>query len=115
MHFNKSILIVISVSLLLTGCSFLSNIVYRPVINQGNYVTQNEIDKLQLGQTKEQVMFIMGSPMLHSIFKGNIWYYVFREQPNHQWPIQKTYTLTFNDKNKLIDIKSKNSEHGRND
>lgn len=102
-------------SLFMNGCAFLSNIVYRPVINQGNYVTQNEINKLQLGQTKEQVMFILGSPMLHSVFKGNVWYYIFREQFNHKRPMQKTYILVFNDQNKLIDIKTKNNRYQPND
>lgn len=106
MRFEKSILITLISTFFLAGCSLLNGIIYRPVINQGNYVEKNEVNKLRLGQTKEQVMYIMGSPMLHSIFGGNVWYYVCREQSNHHRIIQKTYTLTFDAQNKLINIKN---------
>lgn len=105
MYFKKSILFTLMLSFFLTGCAFFSRAVYRPVVNQGNYVTENEVKKLRLGQSKEQVIFVMGSPMLHSIFEGNRWYYVFREQAHHQRASQATYVLTFNKKNKLVDIK----------
>lgn len=107
MRFGKSILITLITTFFLMGCSLLNGVIYRPVINQGNYVAKNEVNQLWLGQKKEQVMYIMGSPMLHSIFGSNVWYYVSREQSNHHRTIQKTYILTFNEQNKLIDIKNK--------
>ncbi|XKM13980.1 outer membrane protein assembly factor BamE [Orbaceae bacterium ac157xtp] len=91
---------------LLSGCSFVDRWVYRPDINQGNYVTQDAVDKLEKGQTKEQVQFIMGSPMLTSIYGDDIWYYVFREKPQHGYVSQKTYTIIFNQKGLVEDIQS---------
>lgn len=91
---------------LLSGCSFFDHWVYRPDINQGNYITQEQVNKLQVGQTKEQVMFIMGTPMLESVFEDNIWYYVFRQLPQYGKVSQETYTILFDNKGNVTDIKT---------
>ena len=44
MPFRKFTSLVILTSILLTGCSVVDNWVYRPDINQGNYVTPEAID-----------------------------------------------------------------------
>lgn len=106
MSFHKVITIILTSSILLTGCSFVDRWVYRPDINQGNYVTQDNVEKLKIGQTKEQVAYIMGSPMLTSVFGDDIWYYVFREQPQHGYVHQQTYTLIFGANGLVSDIKT---------
>lgn len=105
MPFRKSILLSIMTGILLTGCSLVDRWVYRPDINQGNYITQDAIELLQVGQTKDQVVFIMGSPMLTSSFGGNVWYYVFRQQPQHESISQRTYAIYFNEMGIVTDIK----------
>ncbi|MFQ1017315.1 outer membrane protein assembly factor BamE [Gilliamella sp. BG7] len=106
MLFRKSIAFAIITSVLLTGCSVIERWVYRPDINQGNYVTQDAIDLLQVGQNKEQVVFIMGSPMLTSIFGDSVWYYVFRQQPQHGTVSQRTYAVYFDEMGIVKDIKT---------
>lgn len=104
MQLSKLATVVMISSLLLSGCSLFERIVYRPDINQGNYITQQDIDKLQIGQSKEQVQFILGTPMLATLSSDNTWYYVFREQPQHQDVRQLTYILTFDNQAVLTDI-----------
>lgn len=89
-------------SLLLTGCSY--GIVYRPEINQGNYLTLEDMAKLELGMTKEQVVYLLGTPMLTSEFGDNNWYYVFRKRPTHGAIEQQKLILTFDQNNQLIDM-----------
>ena len=110
MPFRKSILLSIMTGILLTGCSLVDRWVYRPDINQGNYITQDAIELLQVGQTKDQVVFIMGSPMLTSSFGGNVWYYVFRQQPQHGNLSQITYAVYFNEMGVVSDIKTSTLE-----
>ncbi|MCO6524229.1 MAG: outer membrane protein assembly factor BamE [Candidatus Schmidhempelia sp.] len=111
MRFSKYLIVAILTTIFLSGCSFFDYIIYRPDINQGNYITETETSKLQIGQTKEQVLYILGTPMLKSAFGDDIWYYVFRENPNHGHVRQMTYTLTFNRAETLIDIKSDSIPH----
>lgn len=110
MPFRKSISLAIVTSMLLTGCSLVDRWVYRPDINQGNYVTKDAIELLQVGQSKEQVVFVMGSPMLTSSFGDNVWYYVFRQQPRHGNVSQITYAVYFDGIGVVSDIKTSTLE-----
>lgn len=111
MSLLRFIIVAITTSFLLVGCSFVDRWVYRPDINQGNYLTQEAVDKLKVGQNKEQVLFIMGSPMLTSIFGDDIWYYVFRQNPQHGYTKQITYTISFNSAGNVADIKRTASDN----
>jgi outer membrane protein assembly factor BamE len=50
---------------------------YRPDIQQGNFVSQEMLTQLKVGQTREQVRFILGSPLLTDIFHADRWDYPF--------------------------------------
>jgi outer membrane protein assembly factor BamE len=106
MLFRKFTAFAIVASVLLTGCSVVERWVYRPDINQGNYVTPDAIELLQVGQSKEQVVFIMGSPMLTSVFGDNVWYYIFRQQPQHDVVSQRSFAIYFNEMGVVKDIKT---------
>jgi len=55
---------------------------YRMTIQQGNFVTREMVEQLKPGMTKEQVRFILGTPMVTDIFHADRWDYVYwRETP----------------------------------
>jgi len=87
---------------LLSGCSVIERLVYRIDINQGNYLEATDVDRLRFGMNKEQVRFVLGSPMLVEPSYPNTWYYVYYKQPGHEESIQKNLILTFDDQNLLI-------------
>lgn len=62
-----------SVTLLLSGCG----LVYKMEINQGNFVTQDMVEKLREGQTRQQVRFALGTPVSESVFHPDRWDYNF--------------------------------------
>ncbi len=90
--------------MLTAGCSTLERLVYRPDINQGNYLTTADVAKLHTGMTKQQVAYTLGTPMLHDPFGTNTWFYVFRRQPGHEPITQQTLTLTFDNSGTLTHI-----------
>jgi len=51
--------------------------VYKLDINQGNYLSQDMVDRLKVGQTKPQVRQLLGSPLLVSAFREDRWDYVY--------------------------------------
>jgi len=56
---------------------------YRMVIQQGNFISQEMVSQLKPGMTKEQVRFVLGTPLVTDIFHADRWDYVFyREMPN---------------------------------
>jgi outer membrane protein assembly factor BamE len=50
---------------------------YRPDIQQGNFVSQEMLTQLKVGQTREQVKFILGTPLLTDVFHADRWDYPF--------------------------------------
>ena len=93
-------ILALCLALSLTACS---SWVYRIDIPQGNYLEQKDIDKLQIEMTKEQVKFILGSPVVVDAFNDNTWHYVyrFRSGKDERFNVQKNFKITFVD-NKLL-------------
>jgi outer membrane protein assembly factor BamE len=50
---------------------------YRPDIQQGNFISKEMLEQLQVGQTRAQVQFILGTPLLIDIFHADRWDYPF--------------------------------------
>jgi len=50
---------------------------YRMEIQQGNYISQEVVSQLKLGMSKEQVRFILGTPLVTDIFHADRWDYVY--------------------------------------
>ena len=93
-------ILALCLALSLTACS---SWVYRIDIPQGNYLEQKNIDKLQIEMTKEQVKFILGSPVVVDAFDDNTWHYVyrFRSGKDVRHNMKKNFVITFVD-NKLV-------------
>jgi outer membrane protein assembly factor BamE len=93
--------------MLTTGCSTVERVVYRPDINQGNYLTPNDVSKIRVGMTQQQVAYALGTPMMTDPFGSNTWFYVFRQQPGHEDVSQQTLTLTFSSNGVLTNMDNK--------
>ncbi len=50
---------------------------YRMDIQQGNYISQEMVSQLKPGMTKEQVRFILGTPLVTDIFHADRWDYIY--------------------------------------
>lgn len=90
-----------------SGCSVFKRVVYRPDINQGNYLTTADVAKIHIGMTKKQVAYILGTSMMKDPFGSNTWYYIFRRESGHESVTQQTLTLTFNSSDILTHIDNK--------
>ena len=85
----RKLLIFISgaATLALSGCSTVSDpttdplpntgLIYRPIIQQGNVVGQEQVNELLPGMSKRQVKFLLGTPMLSDVFHADRWDYVY--------------------------------------
>ena len=81
------------------GCGFVPRIPgippYRMEIQQGNYVSQDMVSQLKQGMSKEQVRFILGTPLVTDIFHSDRWDYIYwRELPNGRRE-QRSLTVRF--------------------
>lgn len=76
---------------------------YRIDVRQGNFVTQEMVAQLKPGLTREQVRFILGSPLVADMFHADRWDYVYRFQPGHGEVQQRRMVVFFED-NKLTRV-----------
>src|SRR5688572_5313148 len=84
-----------------SGCGFVPRIPgitpYRMEIQQGNFVSQEMVSQLKPGMTKEQVRFILGTPMVTDIFHSDRWDYVYWREGSNGTREQRKLTVLFQD------------------
>ena len=83
---------------LLAGCSGqIGNLftVYKIDIQQGNAFDEEQIEKVQIGMTKEQVRYLLGSPAVADLFHPDRWDYVYHFIPGYGESEKRQMTLHF--------------------
>lgn len=88
---------------LVAGCSYFG--VYKRDLPQGNLITPEMLAQLETGMTREQVEYVMGSPLLQAPFNPNQWDYVFYLDKAYGGEVYKRLTLTFAD-GRLVDTQT---------
>lgn len=80
---RASLIAAVAALLLSAGCESVRNYTpalitpYRPDITQGNVVTREMADQLRQGMSREQVRFMLGTPLLASVLHEDRWDYVY--------------------------------------
>lgn len=70
---------------------------YRPDVHQGNIITQEMVDQLRQGMTREQVRFMLGTPLLVSDFHKDRWDYPYYLNPLKGQVQHRRLTIYFKD------------------
>ena len=71
--------------------------VYKIDINQGNYLSQDMVDKLKVGMTKQQVRGVLGTPLVTSAFRESRWDYVYEYAKQGKVREHRQFTAYFDD------------------
>jgi outer membrane protein assembly factor BamE len=88
----RKLLMVLALALLTSGCGML----YRQPIYQGNLLEKANVDQLQAGMDKRQVMTLLGSPSVADPFHHDRWDYVATQRTGRTGKIEmKTLTVFF--------------------
>ncbi|MAS82095.1 MAG: cell envelope protein SmpA [Legionellales bacterium] len=108
---NRVIIIFISITFF-GACSknydgsYQVPLLYKIDIQQGNVIEQNMLDRLKPGMSKNEVKYIMGTPVLIDPFHNNRWEYIFSLQKGSSVREQRRVTLYFDeDTEELTHIK----------
>lgn len=68
---------------------------YRPDVQQGNWVTTSKINQLEVGMSREQVRYILGTPTLQNVFRSDRWDYPYYNKPGYGTTEQRLFTVWF--------------------
>lgn len=84
---------------LLVACTtkptFISE--YKIDIQQGNVLSQEMISQLKPGQTRDQVRFLLGTPMIVDVFHEQRWDYVYQFRSGQTGKVESRKFVVFFD------------------
>jgi len=99
------------------GCSSPPKVLgitpYRMEIQQGNFVSKDNIAKLKPGMTKEQVRFVLGTPLVTDIFHANRWDYPYYREPTGGGKREEGRLVVYFDDGKLTRVEANDSAAAR--
>jgi outer membrane protein assembly factor BamE len=67
---------ILATAVLVAGCSFPG--VHKNPIEQGNQLIPERVERVEIGMTRDQVRFLLGSPITVNTFNPNRWIYLER-------------------------------------
>jgi outer membrane protein assembly factor BamE len=73
----------------------VSACVYRMDIQQGNLLDLEQVEQLEIGMTRSQVRFLLGTPMVIDSFDANRWDYVYRLQRGRSRQITRRHLIVW--------------------
>lgn len=65
------------IAIILVSLTASSGCVYRQNIAQGNLIEQEDLDQVEIGMTRNQIRFLLGTPMIDDPFHKDRWDYVY--------------------------------------
>jgi|GEM_PF-2939660 outer membrane protein assembly factor BamE (lipoprotein component of BamABCDE complex) len=79
---------------------------YMYPVQQGNYITDEQITQLKVGMTKEQVSFVIGHPVSQFMFSSTQWQYVYQMHNNNKLKNSYIVNINFDTAEKLTSVES---------
>lgn len=85
-------------SLLLAGC------VYRMDVQQGNLLDIEQVEQVEVGMTRSQVRFLLGTPMVIDSFDADRWDYVYSLRRGHSRDVTRRHLVVWFEGDKVTRI-----------
>jgi outer membrane protein assembly factor BamE len=107
MRRSRTLLFVVACSLLAACSSYKPSFIneYRIDVQQGNVLTQEMVGQLKPGQTRDQVRFILGSPLITDIFHRQRWDYVYRFRDGRTGAVEaRQFSVFFDAEDRLARV-----------
>jgi len=92
------VILVIVSGLVAGGC------VYQAALSQGNLLDQDDVDHIEVGMTRSQVRFLLGTPMISDPFHDNRWDYVYFLRIGRQQARAKRWISVFFDGDSVTEV-----------
>lgn len=90
-----------------SGCSSVPSFIngYKIDVQQGNVLTQDMVVQLKPGMTKDQVRFVLGTPVLTDMFHANRWDYLYRLKKGATGEVEaRKFSVFFDENGKLFRV-----------
>ncbi|MBT8421920.1 MAG: outer membrane protein assembly factor BamE [Gammaproteobacteria bacterium] len=98
MHRLRTQLFTFFAALLLSAC------VYELDVQQGNKLEADDIEKIQVGMTRSQVRFVLGTPVVGDVFHKDRWDYLYYYDPGRSNNIERRWLIVWFDGNRVREV-----------
>jgi outer membrane protein assembly factor BamE len=105
-------LFALSLAVLLT-LGGLSGCVHRINIQQGNFLDNEDIDRVAVGMTRVQVRALLGTPMVSDPFVSNRWDYVYYLKLGRWNEAHRRHFIVYFDTTDMVERVDRPTELGR--
>ena len=78
--------------------------VYRIDIQQGNLLEEDVIEQVELGMTRSQVQFLLGTPMIADSFHQDRWDYTYYFRQGRSRDIDQRWLIVFFENDAVVRI-----------
>jgi outer membrane protein assembly factor BamE len=99
---NRNSIIIL---LLCVALAVSSGCVYRANIAQGNLIKQEDLDQAELGMTRNQIRFLLGTPMVDDPFHKDRWDYVYYLKIGRKDATAKRWVSVFFEEDRVSEIR----------
>jgi outer membrane protein assembly factor BamE len=78
--------------------------VYHLDIKQGNLLEDKDIAQVEVGMTRSQVQFLLGTPMIADAFHHDRWDYTYYFRKGHSRDIDRRWLVVYFDGDRVANI-----------
>jgi outer membrane protein assembly factor BamE len=87
--------LVIRLAALAVVAASAAGCIYRMDIQQGNLLDPEQVDQVEVGMTRSQVRFLLGTPMVIDTFDPDRWDYVYSLRRGHSRKVDKRHLVVW--------------------
>jgi len=89
---------------LLAAAALLGACVYRVDVQQGNLLEDSDIDAVQVGMTRSQVRFLLGTPVIQDTFHQDRWDYIYYYRQGRKRNVERSWLIVHFDGDRVSRI-----------
>lgn len=87
----RSVALAGACAVLMAGC------VYELDVQQGNKLEPGDVEKIEVGMTRNQVRFLLGTPVVADVFHKDRWDYVYYFRPGRSTDPERRWVIIWFD------------------
>lgn len=80
--------------------------VYRVDVQQGNLLDDDDIDAVQLGMTRSQVRFLLGTPVVTDPFHHDRWDYIYYFRQGRSPTVDRRWVIVYFGNDRVREIQT---------
>jgi outer membrane protein assembly factor BamE len=112
---NATVRAALVLASLIGAALFAGGCVYRPNIQQGNLLDVEDVEKVEVGMTRSQVRYLLGTPMLADPFNPERWDYIYTFRRGRESKIDRSHFVIHFQDDKVSKVEKLDLPDGAHD